>query len=248
MERKTHSTTSYGKARKGRRKSRPEPYNTNRLDQRGSLTTTVRRSVDPLVIQPWMPLFPARAVRRLRYCDSITLTTTSGSVGSYVLRANDLFDPDFTGTGHQPMGFDQMMVFYNHFTVTKARLVCTFENGVNAASVCSVRVDADSTPLTAPTRIVEMGGNVMVDCENKTTSSATRTVELSVDIAKYQGVSRSAITSDPSLQGSSAASPLECTYFHVQTWNQQLLSGSVFVTFILEQESVFGEPRDSSQS
>jgi hypothetical protein len=249
MERKQQ----HGKFGKSRHKSRPRPYNkqqynTNRLDQAGALSSSARRTTDPVINQPWMPIFPARVVKRLRYNDVVSITTTAGAVGSYVLRANDLFDPDFTGTGHQPMGFDALCLFYNHFCVVRSKLTVAFQNTVACPVHSSVRVDGDSTLITVPSRIIELGGNVMVDLEQKTTAGSTRVAELSVDIGKLQGVAQSSITSDPSLQGSAGASPLECTYFHMQIWNDNGVSGSVYANFILEQEAVFSEPRDDVQS
>lgn len=215
----------------------------------GGLARPSRRSDTTLVVQPWQALFPIRTVKRLRYNDTAVMTSTSGSVATYVLRANDLYDPDFSSTGHQPMGFDQMMVFYNHFTVTKAKLTATFENYALACDAhCVIRADGDSTAMTVPTRIMELGGLVEVICEYKQTSGSSKTATLEIDVAKFQGVSRSALTADPSLQGSSGASPVEIVYFHIEMWNNIALSGSVVVDFILEQEAYFTEPRDPTQS
>jgi hypothetical protein len=165
-----------------------------------------------------------------------------------VLRANDLFDPEFTGTGHQPMGFDQLMTWYNHFVVVHARLVCTFKNTANTSPTVCIRQDGDSTPITVIDRIVELGGCVMDTLSLKNVYGGDSVLEMSLDIAKLQGVSRSAITSDPSLQGNAAASPAEVTYFHIQMWDSVGATGSCTVDVILEQVAIFLEPRDITES
>jgi hypothetical protein len=165
-----------------------------------------------------------------------------------VLRANDLFDPEFTGTGHQPMGFDQLMLWYNHFVVARARLKCTFINAsASPASVC-IRQDGDSTAVTVIDRILEIGGLAKGDLEFKGVSGSMRTLSLGVDIANLQGVDHLALTSDPSLQGSSAASPLEVTYFHVAAWSTLGATTSIQVDAILEQDAYFCEPRNLIES
>jgi len=67
------------------------------------------------IVSNTMPIFSAKTTRALRYSDYFQLTTTSGAVSTYVFAANGLYDPNITGTGHQPMGFDQLLQFYNHY-------------------------------------------------------------------------------------------------------------------------------------
>jgi hypothetical protein len=40
--------------------------------------------------------------------DRVSLTSTSGGQAYYQFRANSLFDPDLSGTGHQPRYYDQL--------------------------------------------------------------------------------------------------------------------------------------------
>jgi len=200
------------------------------------------------VIAPWMPLFPARTTRTLRYSENFTLTVTSGVMATYVYRANDLFDPNFTGTGHQPMGFDQMMVFYNHFCVTHARMICTFKNYTSNPCAVGVRIDGSSTAVTVIDRLIEIGGLNMAELEIGGSFGSNKALEASCNIAKLQGVSPSAITSDPNLRGDAATSPIEVTYFHISGWDPVGNTSTIQCSIVLEQRAVFMEPRSATES
>ena len=51
-----------------------------------------------------------------------------GSLASKVFTCNGLYDPDVSGTGHQPRGFDQMMALYDHYVVTKCKMTVMYWN------------------------------------------------------------------------------------------------------------------------
>lgn len=55
--------------------------------------------------------------------DTVLGTTTQW----YTFRLNSIFDPDLTSTGHQPVGHDQMALFYNYYRVlsVKYNFKCT---------------------------------------------------------------------------------------------------------------------------
>jgi len=197
----------------------------------------------------FMPLFPPRVRKTLRYHTTAPLTMTSGALANYVFRANDLFDPDFTSTGHQPMGFDQMMVFYNHFAVDTCKIKLQFTNLTTTQIHCGVRLDGSSTPLSNPDQLIEFGGTTYDICEGKSIYGSSKSMELFVDIARIQGIPRKNITTDPNLRGDSATSPIEITYFHVFIWDPVGgVSGSASVDVTLEQSAYFMEPRDATES
>lgn len=202
-----------------------------------------------MVYEPWMPIFPASITKRLRYSTTFAGSTTSGAITStQVFRANDLFDPDFSGTGHQPMGFDQLMTWYNHFAVRSARIICTFKNTAATSPTVCLRVDADSSALTVIDRIVELGYCVYENLEVKGSYGANKKLELSVDIAKLQGVKPAALTADANLRGTAASSPTEISYFHITMWDTNGGSGGFECDVVLEQTATFFEPRDITES
>lgn len=65
-------------------------------------------------------LIPDRFRAVCKYSEQINLTGLPGSY--YNFRGNGLYDPDESGTGIQPLGFDQMMALYNQYIVHAARI------------------------------------------------------------------------------------------------------------------------------
>jgi len=238
--------------RKAYKKAYPKKYVKKaygRKPRDQNLTSGLGGSVSTLVREPWQPLFAASCKKRLRYSTTFSGATTSGAITStQVFRANDLFDPDFTSTGHQPMGFDQMMTFFNHFTVVWARIIVVCKNTTGSAPTVCLRLDADSTPLTVIDRIVEVGGCVTENLEVKGSYGANKSLSMICNIPKIQGVSEAAVTADSTLRGNAAASPSEVSYFHITMWDTVGTTGSMECDVILEQIAVFTEPRNITES
>jgi hypothetical protein len=189
----------------------------------------------------WTPVFPARTTRRLRYSTNITLSSTVGAVASHVFSANGLFDPDITSTGHQPMGFDQLMLSYEHYTVTGAHMLCSFKNTTTSNPNVSISVQPSPTPITAIDQIIEWGLIERDFLEFKGVSGSIKALDSRCSIRKVMGVRDIIDVTD--LQGSSAANPVEQTYFVVQMWDTSGINGSCFVDVIIEYTAIFTEPR-----
>lgn len=64
----------------------------------------------------------------LRYCQTGSIDPSNTNFAFHTFCVNSLYDPDTTGGGHQPMGFDQLAAIYNRYLVTGAKLSCTFES------------------------------------------------------------------------------------------------------------------------
>jgi hypothetical protein len=66
---------------------------------------------------------------KLKYVERVTMNTlTSTGAWSYAFRLNSVFDPNFTGTGHQPNGFDQWAAFYGKYRVVGGSWRVTYAN------------------------------------------------------------------------------------------------------------------------
>lgn len=90
-----------------------------------------------------------RALIKLRYRDNYTLTTAGP--GAFVQRAwrlNSIYDPDFTGTGHQPLCYDQWQVFYKNYRVYKTEVTYSLANEENEAVQIGFVVQPDDSGVS----------------------------------------------------------------------------------------------------
>ncbi len=108
-----------------------------------------------------MPGFPATRVVKLRYVTSIDLNPALASKSFHQFRANSLFDPDYTGIGHQPLGFDQLVTpFYNHYTVVGSKITANFvysSSNINEGSMIGIYLSDDDQIPVAGLDIAEQG-------------------------------------------------------------------------------------------
>lgn len=86
----------------------------------------------------------------MRYAEKVSLTGVAGGSASYIFSANGLFDPNVTGTGHQPRGFDQLMQLYDHYVVKNATCEVWGASSSNNPGVLSIIVKDNNivTPVS----------------------------------------------------------------------------------------------------
>jgi hypothetical protein len=187
---------------------------------------------------------------KLKYAEHILVTGTTGALGLYVFNASSLYDPNYTGTGHQPRGFDQIMPLYDHFVVLKStikvRLVSQTVNsvvmaGVALSSTVTNQGDWDDY-AEGPMSQVDSTGNLV-------TYGNTSVLEfkLHYDAKSFLGVP-DPITSNKN-QGTISANPIDNAFYHIFV-QDGAESASVNVRALVEIEyhCVFIEPLNPSQS
>jgi len=127
----------------------------------GSNAVTMPRTMELVRFQPDVFGFPDRLLTKLRYSDFHAVTSTTGAVGSYVFRWNSTFDPNQTGTGHQPLYRDVYASVYDHYAVVSARAIirCTYVDADSPVFVC-VNTDDDTSPSTTAQTLAEMSHGV----------------------------------------------------------------------------------------
>jgi hypothetical protein len=90
-------------------------------------------------------------LKQLKYIDFAE--QVSAGVSVYTYRLNSLYDPDETGTGSQPYGFDELMTLYTYYRVESVDIEVEATNiGGNAALVAV----APSRLATDPTSVQDV--------------------------------------------------------------------------------------------
>ena len=85
--------------------------------------TSLRPYKQPI---PWMyTTMPDQMFIKLKYATSYRITAAQFHK---VFSGNGLYDPDVSGVGHQPLGFDQWMTLYNRYRVYASRIVVNVVN------------------------------------------------------------------------------------------------------------------------
>lgn len=69
--------------------------------------------------------FPASQVVKHKYLQYLTLDSDGLTTAFNKFRANSVYDPDFTGTGGQPMNHDLYASLYDHYVVLGAKITVT---------------------------------------------------------------------------------------------------------------------------
>lgn len=191
------------------------------------------------------PLFQARSKRMmLPYYFNAGLTPPVTGLGvSHVLSANGLYDPDITGTGSQPTGFDQMMVFYEHYTVYNATLTVVFRNySTSTAPVVYLAARGDVTNVSSPSVIMTTGNTVCTTLNPGGYANSLKELKMTVRVAKFLGADD--LQDNENMRGDVSANPIEGVFFHIGAfYNELAAAGQVYFQARVTYEAVFSEPR-----
>lgn len=148
--------------------------------------------------------FPNSIITKLRYCDNIALTGTSGARGVNVFAANGLYDPDITGVGHQPMYYDNYTAIYDQYVVIGSKITVHFSSTTASVPVIvGIVGDDDSTISTVVTTLMEQNNSIytlMSEPGGGQIRTLSQTFEPLQDIgidAKDDGASSTQTTANP---------------------------------------------------
>lgn len=109
--------------------------------------------------------FPNKMSATLRYSQNISLNPTSILSVAHVFRAASIFDPDFTGVGHQPYGHDQYQNIFQFYRVVKSVITVTSAS-TGGNNVIGVAMRATPTVITDPEVIREVKGTRFTPLSN----------------------------------------------------------------------------------
>ncbi len=218
-----------------------------------------RHTQQTLVVPPSQMLrsiFPDTLRRVLKYCSSKSYTTgTSGIVGSTnTYRLNGLHDPDTTGVGHQPYGYDQLTPFYGVYTVVRAWAEITV-SGVDDSSTYlayMVQPSLSTTTLASSTleQVSEYDEMNFIMLGQSSSGIPNQSIRLpKIDLPKLEGLSMESYLGNSNFRGSVGSNPSQGSQFVVGIGNAAGTSAKVAtLTVELFFESVWQSRKSLPQS
>lgn len=193
----------------------------------------------------------------LRYSQNGTITGSAvqGSIGTWIMSANGCYDPDITGVGHQPRGFDQLMTLYDHYTVTNATITVRFvNNSTNSRPYVGIAVRDSSSAFVDLVGVAEYSNMVLsrkplgrITTLDSAGDSSFTSLTTRVNVSSFLG--RKNAMSDPELKGSASSNPAEQVYFHVIAGDPHASTpASIDIFTSVTYDVVFHEPKQPLSS
>lgn len=197
-------------------------------------------------------LVPKRFKRTMTYVDKIALNAPlAGGPQSWFFSCNSLYDPDRTGTGHQPRGFDEIMPMFDHYVVIGAKMVITAaartDTAGDAQQIVAIKIKDNPVASTNMVDLLENGDVVYKTLGGANSSKGILQMSKSINPNKFLG--RSKPMADPQLKGSVAANPAEECYFEIVTG--AIGTGdpaTIDILVTISYTAVFIEPKDLARS
>jgi len=178
-----------------------------------------------------------------KYVDSVALTSTLGVLATYVFSTNGMFDPNISGTGHQPYYFDQVSALYDHYCVIGSRVKFTLINSGSNDPAFGVACYVDDDTTTVPTNLDEIAEKQTGKFVKVAPANNTRTVVIEQNWSAKKYFGKDPLANDE-LQGTIAANPVEQSYYKISV--QANASGNVttVITAEIEYIAVWKEIKD----
>lgn len=182
-----------------------------------------------------------------KYVEVISLTD-SGTGANYSWSCNGLYDPNNTGTGHQPLYFDQITPIYAHYCVVSSKIKITMVPAGTAVQYpyrCAVYLNDDNSVTAGIDAAAEQSTGSVKVCSGGVNPTPI------VLYKNWNAVStfHPNPLADSELRGNSSNNPAEQTFYTMSL--RAMVSAVTVDTYFqveLEYTTVWTELRDIASS
>lgn len=199
----------------------------------------VKSKAKPTLVRAGKQPFAPQRSATLVYNDLIPVTLSGTGTGQRVFSCNGLFDPDVTGTGHQPLYFDQMMTLYNHYVVTASRIKVRASTRTFGPILFVLGQNDDTTFEKSAITLSEQHASSAVLTNPLAGNNAFLSNKWSAQ--KTFGINPQ---SNPLMNGTASANPNEGTFWIFQIQDQGVSQDVVDLFVQIEYDVLFYELKD----
>lgn len=209
-----------------------------------------KKSYPMFTPQAHLPLGQSQMVRH-RYLENLQLSTALGTPVAYTFQINGMYDPNISGSGHQPLGYDQMSAIFQAYTVVGARVSFTCWNRDSDEFLgFGIYFSEHGNPLATLgiQGLLEQGASKWVILPPAAQSQGPRTLTAKISTKKFFKVNN--IMDDEESRGTTTSNPSRPLFMHVFVWQPDggstSAGGSFYMT--LDQVAVWNRPNSMAQS
>lgn len=170
-------------------------------------TVNVNRALKP---------FAQKYITSMKYAESFQLSSMT-NIQRFNL--NSIYDPNRTGTGHQPYGHDQLSPIYNRYRVLSCsyRIECypVIAEGVNAVQLTALPANESVSPASVSATREDPRCKYIV----QTTGGGTKVLKGTVNIPSLMGRNSIQYTADDRYQAQFGSDPAELAILNLYSSN-----------------------------
>lgn len=175
----------------------------------------------PNLVRSGFSGFPQKMVMKHKYFETFDMTNTAGAPAYYSFYLNNMYDPNYTSTGHQPMYYDQMTALYDHYVVIGAKIKVTFQHAATTNTTQNIAIYQNDDGTIGPSY-----ASLHEQSKGKWTTLATgqtnpRTLTMGWSAKKSFGGS---ILSNANLRGEVGSGPSETQFCSIGIFPSNLSS------------------------
>lgn len=234
---------NYKMAKSGKGKRGKRAYGRRRPRRGGKKTTLANRSA--------LAPIPARFITKMKYAESFVLSGTG--LRTQQMNLNSLFDPNRSGLGHQPYGFDQLCgpsgsALYNRYRVYKVDYVVVVANDTYNIHYAVLNTNDASPPIGNVSEARE-NPRCQYKCQNP--GGTLKTITGSISLPSLMGRTKAQYMASDNYQSVYSASPNELAVMNIyaQGLNDDVgVSMSHTVNVLLTYHVEFFDPHVLDQS
>jgi len=188
-----------------------DPVMTNQNKKRGSKVTRRQSRRTPQISLNPVPV--NNSVVTLAYAQMFVLTEpTLGTGAIYTFSLTGPYDPNITGVGLQPAGFDPMMLTYQNYRVLGTRVQISFANTLNTTAVVGCQPsNSNALPSTLASWLIDPNGFSMT-LGGIGGGKGMRVFDKTYDMPNLFHVSKASYLADLDYSGSAIANPVRQMY------------------------------------
>ncbi len=202
-----------------------------------------------IVNNPTFGFISPRCLSTFKYNEVVDLSAATTVGAQYVFKLNGMFDPNTTGTGHQPYGFDQMLNIYQRYCVIRAKYTIIVANSNDRMFVGAIAASTVTATVTnaATYNLAAESPYAIIKTINYN-GGPPITITKSIATNLLLGVTEQQMMADDLFQGTTTTDPTNLTVLTLFWYNPSLVTVNTTANVSIQYEAILFDPYLQNQS